>query len=617
MKEGFIFGGVRHANLLAEIRFDGLGYRQTLRAYEFVRPSFKEELASRDIEIRRLEVFFSRFRIVLWLRLRSGTDRVRDKAVLARAVSSLCQRFCLAIPDTWAKASGLMILVDNEVLPVSAGNLVAGRETLAGNKSIMVRDTQHYWREMARNKVFIDNDQREKRIRQLLHSAASSLGGEIVTSPIINEAVINCEQPVARIVEIASELLDIPEILALIIMEKMRFFALRAAGDQLLSKAVFVCNQGCDPPDLNGELRQARETYAQDLLPSLPQRLQSLKSLCYLSKLGSFYDKQQRLQKIVLSMASQAEAGQEVSDLARQASQMAKLDITAVTCCNHPEFLGHMGAIIALRAGAPEMVASAIIEHWHPSKYSRKLPHTLVGALLGVADRLDCICGQYYQSEFKLSQYRSVKNWFDQMIAIIASVPLDISIVSLLKFSLSLYESQGLVPWRTKDLDYLLKIFADRLYYYLLEMDFLEDVAAVLTAPAPDNVFVVVQKAKTMQDSGLENCVEDCAEVCKLLDRICARDYNYEEAAREFLEQPEEIDLFEVYLGAREEVKKYLQQRNMEQALTRLAKLKNPLLRFINGVDLDTNDQPLRFNRLSLLGEIRQLYHAYGDFSLL
>ncbi len=604
-------------NLLAEIRFDGLEYRQTLRAYDFVRPTFKEELASRDVEIKRLEVFFSRFRIVLWLRLRSGEDRVRDKAVLARAVTSLYQRLCLAIPDTWAKVSGLLSLVDDEVLPVAAGGLVSSRETLAGKKTIKVRDTQHYWREMARNKVFVDNEQREKTIRQLLHSAAASVGGEVVTSPIMNEAVINCEQPVARIVDITPAFKDIPEILTLIILEKMGFFALRSAGDQLLSKAVFVCNQGCEPPDLNADLRQARETFAQDLLLTLPQREQSLKSLCYLSKLGSFFDKQQRLQKIVLSLANQAEAGQEVCDFARQASQMAKLDVTAVTCCKHPEFLGHMGAIIALRAGAPEMVASAIIEHWHPSKYSRKLPHTLVGALLGVADRLDSICGQYYQSEFKLSQYRSVKNWFDQMIAIIASVPLDISIISLLKFSLSLYESQGLVPWRTKDLDYLLKIFADRLYYYLLEMDFSEELVAVLTAPAPDNVFVVVQKAKIMQDSRLQDYVGDCAEACKLLDRTCSRDYNYEEAAREFLEQPEEIDLFEVYLVAREEIKTYLQQRSMEQALTRLARLRAPLLRFVNGVDLDTSDQPLRFNRLSLLGEIRQLYYAYGDFSLL
>lgn len=604
-------------NLLFEMRFAGLEYRQILKTYNFVAQIFKEELACRDISCQRLEVFFSKFRLVLWLRLSPEENRPGIRAILTRVVTALCQRISLILPETWTKISGLLFLVDDEVLFISNGDIASGRETLAGAKIIKVHGTQHYWRAMARHKVLIDNEQREKQIRQLLHYAAASCGGDVISSPVMNEIVINCEQPVVKVVDISPALKDIPETLALIVLEKQLFFALRSADNQLLAKVVYICDQGCQPPDLNTELRRTGYTFAEDLLPTISQRQQSLQAMRYLSKLGSIYDKQQRLQKIVLSMASQVDTGEEVCNVARQASQMAKLDLATSTCSRHPEFLGHMGGIIVRQAGESEMVASAIIEHWHPSKYSSKLPHTLVGALLGVADRLDSICGQYYQSEFRLSQYRNVINWFDQMIAIIASVPLDISTVSLLKFSLSLYESQGLVPWRTKDLELLLKIYADRLFYYLLESDFPEEVANALTASVPDNIFAAVQKAKAMLDANLHSSVEGCADACKLLDRICAKEYNYEEAAREFLEQPEEIELFEVSLAAREEVKSFLEQRRMDQALLRLAKLRAPLLRFVNSVDLDTSDKPLRFNRLSLLGEIRELYHTYGDFSLL
>jgi glycyl-tRNA synthetase beta chain len=608
---------VKQANLLLEIRFTGLEYRQILRAYDFVRATFKEELASRDIKYNRLEVFFSKFRIVLWLQVGSDIHRAPNKAILSRAVLALCQRFSLGIPATWGKAEGLLTILDDELLPMTVGDLVAGDITMAGKIEIPVRSTQHYWREMTRNKVFLDNDQREKHIRQLLHEAASNAGGEIITSPIINEVVLNCEQPVSGIVDISLKHRDIPKVLTLIVMEKMQFFALHK-GDQLLPKAVFVCNEGCQPrEELNAALDQAREDYFEDLHHTISQLQLQLQSLCYLSKLGSFYDKEQRLQKIVLSMAKLTDAGQEVCDIAGQASQIAKLDVTTATCRAYPEFLGHMGADIARAAGAPEMVASAIIEHWHPSKFSGKLPHTLVGALLGVADRLDSICGQYYQNELKLSQYRSVKKWFDEIIAIIASVPLDISIINLLKFSLSLYESQGLVPWRTQDLDSLLKIFSDCLYYYLQEQDFSEGVAAVLTDLSQDNVFVVTEKAKAMEDPAMKDFVEDCAEICKLMDRVCSREYNYEEATLEFLEEPEELDLFEVYLVVRDEIRTYLHERKTPEALRSLARLKTPLLRFINNVDLDTDDRPLRYNRMSLLGEIRQLYLTYGDFSAL
>jgi glycyl-tRNA synthetase beta chain len=608
--------GVKQANLLVELRFGGLGYRQTLRAYEFLRPCFREELASRDIGIGKLEVFFSKRRIVLWLRLHTGGDRIEAKAVLTRAVSALLQRFGRAQPETWALASGMLALIEDEVLPLATGGLVAGRQTQAGEKVLSIQDTQHYWREMARLRVYVDNNQREKRIRQLLAGIAADLGAEIVSSQIIDEAVLDCEEPQAGWADISPDLLDLPEILILIILEELHCFALRLPGDKLLAKAAYVCNRGCPPPDLNGELVRARDIYRRDLERTLAQRLEDLGSSCYLGKLGSYLDKQGRLQKIALSIANQAEAGRDICDLARQSAQLAKLDVTAEICGIYPEFLGHMGAVIARREGASDTVASAIIEHWHPSRYSRKLPRTLVGALLGVADRLDNICGQYYRGELKLSQYRNVVDWFDETIAIVASVPLDLSMTSLLKFSLSLYESQGLVPWRARDLDYLLKIFGDRLHYHL-EGLFPLEAAAVVTAPGADNVYAAVLKAEALGDSALQDCLADCAEACKMLDRTCPRDYNYEEAAREYLELPEESDLFEVYLATGEEVKKHLQHRRMGEAVTRLAKVRTPLLRFINSVDLDTPDRPLRLNRLSLLGEIRQLYFSYGDFSLL
>ena len=91
--------------------------------------------------------------------------------------------------------------------------------------------------------------------------------------------------------------------------------------------------------------------------------------------------------------------------------------------------------------------------------------------------------------------------------------------------------------------------------------------------------------------------------MCKLMDRICSGEYNYEEATREYLEQPEELDLFEAYLIVQEEVTAFLQQRDLAEVLKSLARLKTPLLRFINNVDLDISDRPLRHNRLSLLGK--------------
>lgn len=603
-------------NLLLELRFDGLGYRQTLKAYEYLTVVFKEELGREDIRYRRLETFFSKYRICLWLR-RGDEDnhQVRDR--ITEAIGTLLARFKSHLPEAWEQTAGLLVLANEDLLPITVGNLSSDRKTSVGSKLLKIKDTQHYWREMNRYKVLIDNGQREKYIRQLLADTAASVGGIVISSPILNEVVVTCEQPVVKSLDFATELLQLPEELTLIIMEKNYCFGLRSAEGGLLGKSIFICNKDCEVPDLSTTLMSAMKDYLTDLDKPMAARLEEMQKLCYLTGLGSYFDKQKRLQKIVLTVADQIDAGENVCNLARQASEFAKIDLTTQTCSVYPEFQGYLGGIIARQEGGSEAVALAIYEHLCPGPFSRKLPHTLVGALLGIADRLDDICGHYHQGEVKLSHHRKVKRWFDEIIAIIDSVALDISMIRMLKFALSLYESQRLVPWREKDLAYLHKVFTDRLYYYLLEQNYPEGISSALTVINPDNVLGTLDKARTMTDSDGEEELEGCIEVCKILDRTYAQECNLDEAAREFLEHPEEKDLFEVYLITKSDVADDIGSRRYSSALARLAKLKTPLTRFVENVDLDTDDQPVRFNRLCLIAEIRHLYHQFADFSLI
>lgn len=604
-------------NLLVELRFQGLTYRQILKAYNLATTTFSAQLSHFNPGYRKLDVYFSRFRLVLWLTI-GGIDEFTpgDKDKLAEAVTVLLQRLHTSLPDIWTDITGLVALLDKEVLPVTFGSLRPSQETMAG-ELIFAKDTQHYWREMGRNKILIDNDQREKSIRHLLATAAAGVGGEVALSHIMNEVVVASEVPVLKVLTINADYMDLPSELFSIILAKALCFGVVSPEGRFLQFALYISDRDDDAPDLNALFAEASQIMEADLSRSAQESQNLLEQKCYLSGLGSYLDKQQRMQKIVLTVADHIDAGENVCSLARQASELAKIDLTTGICQLYPEFRGYMGGIIAEREGVPHMVATAVIEHWRPGKYSQKLPHTLVGALLGIADRLDSICGHYYQSEFMLSHYRCVKAWFDEIISILDSVALDVSLTRLLKFSLSLYESQGLVPWREKDLAHLLKVFADRLYFYLLDKEYSVGIANALTAIQPDNVYSSLQKAAVIAEAGNKTNIESCAEICKLLDRTTAREYAYDKAAREFLEVPEEKDLFEVYLLTKDDIQIGLDSRDFSAVLARLAKLKMPLQRFVNAVDMDTEDKPVQYNRLSLLAEIRNLFHSFADFSML
>src|SRR5690606_16171529 len=126
-------------------------------------------------------------------------------------------------------------------------------------------------------------------------------------------------------------------------------------------------------PRLAADLARAEEKFAADLGIPISLRQQWLRDMLCPSGLGSMWEKQMRLQKIALAIAEHAEAGENVCAVAREAAELAKLDLTTEICQLYPEFSGYMGALIARHNGVEDMVASAIVEHWGPGRYSRGL----------------------------------------------------------------------------------------------------------------------------------------------------------------------------------------------------------------------------------------------------
>jgi glycyl-tRNA synthetase beta chain len=58
-----------------------------------------------------------------------------------------------------------------------------------------------------------------------------------------------------------------------------------------------------------------------------------------------------------------------------------------------PELQGHMGRAYALHAGEPQEVADAIRDHYKPTGAADDVAPTDVGAIVGLADRLDTLVG--------------------------------------------------------------------------------------------------------------------------------------------------------------------------------------------------------------------------------
>ena len=80
-------------------------------------------------------------------------------------------------------------------------------------------------------------------------------------------------------------------------------------------------------------------------------------------------------------------------------------------------------------------------------------------------------------------------------------------------------------------------------------------------------------------------------------------------------ETDEERNLYKAFLHTKDSVVKYFEQDDYRSALIELATLRKPVDDFFNNVLVMAKDDAIRFNRLSLLREISNIFHMIADFS--
>src|SRR5690606_41054374 len=123
---------------------------------------------------------------------------------------------------------------------------------------------------------------------------------------------------------------------------------------------------------------------------TLESRREGLKSVTFQTKLGSLFDRSERIASIATHIAKGIGSDPE---LARRASQLSKCDLLTSMVSEFPELQGTMGKYYAQHDGETPEVAAAIEEQYLPRFAGDRLPTTSTGRALAIADKLDLIAG--------------------------------------------------------------------------------------------------------------------------------------------------------------------------------------------------------------------------------
>ena len=307
-------------------------------------------------------------------------------------------------------AHGLLALWGDQVIPVHALGLSADRQTsghrFAGLKHLRLPRAEQY-EDLLRSQgqVVASFAQRRAMIATQLYQQAqacgASLGDDPAVDALLDEVTALVELPSVYVGQFDPAFLDVPaECLILTMRLNQRYFPLfHATTGELANQFLIVSNMALSDPTniIEGNERVVRPRLADaqfffetDLQTSLGDQVATLKNSIYHNRLGSQYERMQRVRTTAGWLAEKL--GANVPD-SRRAAELAKADLNSAMVGEFPELQGIMGSHYAAHGHESTAVVQAL-RH----QYDLRLPAIdgrtdLVTAVLFMAERVETLLG--------------------------------------------------------------------------------------------------------------------------------------------------------------------------------------------------------------------------------
>jgi len=536
---------------------------------------------------------------------------------------------------------GILALFDGKVVPFTWNGLRSAGKTrghfLMDPGTISVKDPAHYLASLEKAHVLADISSRKDTVRSEIARVAHSLGGKVADDQELVDTVTHLvEYPVAVGGRFDTEFLEIPsEVLITAMREHQKYFAVVGDGGHLLPCFIAVNNTRVKDEAvaarghervLRARLDDARFFYRADRQQPMERWVERLKGVLFQSRLGSVYDKVERVREMARYLAWSLEKEGGASGLTEpvtRAAWLCKADLTSQVVVEFPKLQGVMGGVYARLAGEPEPVCRAVEEHYRPTSSGGTLPVTLPGAVLALADKCDSLCGCFSVGLVPTgtSDPYALRRQAIGIIQILRNLESLVSLEGMLEKNLDLVEGKA-VQDGSQTRSKLLAFLRDRMAHLLTEEGYPKDIIAAATAVSIDPVPHLFRRVEALARLMSAPDFEPLATAFKRVVNI-VRQADAGEGApasgtpvdRGLFEKKCESDLWEAYLTAQRSVQADVQQGLFTEALSRTAALREPVDAFFEGVMVMAEDEKLRNNRLSLLRSIAGLFWLFADFS--
>ena len=360
---------------------------------------------------------------------------------------------------------------------------------------------------------------------------------------------------------------------------------------------------------LRARFNDARFFWEFDQRISLNDRVALLKDVTFQKDLGSYALKSERVTACAQALAGLVVAAHDATvdqEALTVAARLAKADLTTEMVKEFTELQGEIGGLYAKAQGIPGRAADAIYDHYRPVSMEDRIPRTVEGQILAIADKADTISGMFSlgmqptgsKDPFAL---RRAANGIVKILAE-GSLPLTLSDVA-----------------NCSDLTGT-HFLVERLEFYLREArGQAYDVVKAVLAAGSDGVRDVVARAEAV--SAVRG-TDDFAAVSaafkrmkNILDQAAEKGFAVASPERVSFSELSEAEFWIQVQQAGRDFDQLCEAKNYVPALARLASLRASIDAYFLDTMVMADDSVVRANRLGMLRFLVATFSKLADFS--
>jgi len=528
----------------------------------------------------------------------------------------------------------LVSLLGTEILPITLEGVTSDR-TSYGHRvlapgTLTLTGARDYEAQLRAAFVWVNPEPRRIQIQNQLQTAARTLQAQPeIPADLLDEVNYLVEWPTVVTGQFEADFLTLPPpVIKTEMTSHQRYFPVHQPGQptQLLPNFLSVSNGDPEYGELiaqgnsrvlRARLWDARFFYKEDRKQPLAAFLTNLKTVTFQEQLGSVAQRVERIVALARFLSQQLGDTAQETSLVERTAQLCKADLTTQMVKEFPELQGVMGYYYATADGEDPLVCLGIEEHYLPRFAGDLLPTTRTGTIVALAERAELVGSLFLIGQVPTgsSDPFGLRRATLGLIQLILKNQLPLSLQTILA---EVYRLHG------QPLPAVLKSFyKQRLHGYFVEQGLAYDLVNAVLEPALDqpqepdlpDIWNRVQLLQRLRQEG-----------------VLARIY---ETVNRVIRLGGQANLLTTALSPQAWVQPALFQEPAEQRLFTLLKdfvpaqaardyellvayihaSVEPVSEFFVAVLVMTEDEPLRVNRLNLLGVLRNQYRLLADFS--